>query len=220
MIRFEKKIMQTMIIGLVVFFLLSIPSFALVWGNNTQGVFGSDGKGEGESINGYIIDGAGYFLKAYSDILLFLNKIELAETRGLNFAEINAILDSAIDNMERVKSTYAMLCEKADATPYDQTVIEQLKTFDYISFQEQNALNPVIFREVKLYMASGNIRGAYYKILSATEKILGILKGIEKSTADNIFPPVPDLWKLNQACSNIFLFGQYLSMVFNALTNG
>ena len=213
MIRFEKKVMQTTVISVLVFLLFSIQSHSLIWVNDTELVFNGNGKDEEETIKVDIIDGAGYFLKAYSDILLFLNKIELAETRGLNFVEINTILDSAIENMEHLKFTYSRLCAKAEATPYNQSVLKRLKKFDYISCREKNTLTPVIFNEVKLYLSSGNIRGVYYKILLDTEKILSILKGIKEKTTDYVFPPVSDLWKLNQSCSDIFLFGKYVAIV-------
>jgi hypothetical protein len=213
MMRLEKKIMPRIIIGAMVFCIFSITSFALVFANTSDVVFEGEINNERYSIKKDVINGGGYFLKAYSDILLFLNKIELAEPRGLNFEEINTILDSAIENMERLKFTYSRLCAKAEATPYNQSVLKRLKKFDYISCREKNALNPIIFNEVKLYLSSGNIRGVYYKILSDTENILSILKSIKEKTTDYVFPPVSDLWKLNQYYSDILLFGKYVAIV-------
>ncbi|MDQ1353665.1 MAG: hypothetical protein QG657_3971, partial [Acidobacteriota bacterium] len=92
-------------------------------------------------IEGYVMEGAGYFLKSQSDTLLLLNKIELSDLNGVDYAELQQLVESALANMVNAKAKYSSLTQTADTAPYEQTVINLLKTFDYYSFQQTYGLN-------------------------------------------------------------------------------
>lgn len=168
----------------------------------------------------YVVEGAGYFLNAYSDVLLLLNRVETADVQGIDYPGMQEILARAVSRMEMAKTAYTHLKETADITPYNPMVIETLISFDYDGFCEENHLIGSIFDEVKNYLAGGDIRGIYTQMLSDTENILLLLYSIQKEVDAQQMPKLKDFWKLNQWCSHSLLSGQYVSQIFyNILEN-
>lgn len=176
---------------------------------------GSAGKSTRSSmIETYIIEGGGSFLNAQSDILLFLNKIEMSALKGIDFSELQAIIHNAIYHMREAKLSYDNLIKVAEVTPYNTGVINKLVSFNYNEFCDEKNLNPIIFKKVKEYLNAGDITGTYRKINSKFNKILGLLDVIKSEISLNKTPELADLWKLYQECSHTLLFGQYIAEVF------
>jgi hypothetical protein len=206
-------------IFLVVFtlFFLSVNVFGVIWANDTDTGFDDPGGGKAANITirQYVIEGAGYFLDAYSDTLLFLNKIELAELNGVDYTELSLILTRAIDHMTDARTTYINLKQKADQTPYNQHIITELMNFNYNEFQQVNALNIVIFEQVTGYLKKGDIRGIYNHLLLDIEDIFNLLIAIKAEVDSHVFPGISNIWQLNHTSSQSLVFGQYVSMVFH-----
>jgi len=170
-----------------------------------------------KTIKGYIIDGAGYFLKSNSDMQLFLSKIELSELNGTDYSELQNIINSAIENMENAKETYINLISIAKRTPYNPSVIEKLQLFDYSSFQEKNKLNADIFKQVETFLSNGNVNGIFEKLKEDMENILKKLYNIKSGVDSSRFPELSELWQVNQMNSVTMLFGQYATEILYAL---
>jgi len=82
-----------------------------------------------------------YFLSSQSDILLFLNRLELAGLSTPDYPELQNIIDRAVKNMEKAVETYKTLASTAAVTPYNQQVLSQLMRFDYTDYEKINGLN-------------------------------------------------------------------------------
>lgn len=210
---------------LVIFglFFLTAHSFALIYGNESDKGFGG-GSGGGKSptpiIRTYVIQGAGYFLNAHSDIVLFLDKTEWAELDGIDYAELQGIITNAIQHMQQANDTYFNLTQTADITPYNMEVIDQLTLFDYAAFQREKGLNSIIFADVEAYLSKGDIRGVYHRFLSVSENLLVQLNALKADIDARRFPQAQDLWNLNQYITKSLLFGQYTTQVFHQVTGG
>jgi hypothetical protein len=166
------------------------------------------------SIEGYIIEGAGYYLKANAGIQSLLNLVELQDMIGTDDAEMTRSVIAALDNITRARETFAKLIETAEATPYNPVVIEQLNHFAYDTFMTVNNLNPVIFNELASYLSRGDITGTFkhsYAGLCSLEKLL---ISIKEGLAMNQMPLLPVLWQLNETCAQTTLFGSYAARVF------
>jgi hypothetical protein len=166
------------------------------------------------SIEGYIIEGAGYYLKANAGIQSLLNLVELQDMNGTDDAEMTRSVIAALDNITRARETFAKLIETAEATPYNPVVIEQLNHFAYDTFMTVNNLNPVIFNELASYLSRGDITGTFkhsYAGLCSLEKLL---ISIKEGLAMNQMPLLPVLWQLNETCAQTTLFGSYAARVF------
>jgi hypothetical protein len=127
-------------------------------------------------------------------------------------------VDKALKNMESARETYCNLIRIADNTPYNQAIIEKLKSFDYEAFQEENGLNSFVFSYVKAYLGNGEIRKLYYDFSSTIEKIIGLLKQVKGQIDAGNFTPVKEIWKLNGLFSESLLFGQYVSQVLYSVS--
>lgn len=174
-------------------------------------------QGIGGHINYLVVKGASFFLESHSDFQLFLNKVELSEINGVNYDELNGIIDDAIAKMDSAQYTYYVLKVVAAETPYNQSVIERLKSFDYDEFFYGRDLNPVVFNKVKEYLYNGDITGAYCEMLSNKSLLLEKLLFVKSFVAKGSIPPISELWSLNQLYSNSLLFGQYIAMIFSSV---
>jgi hypothetical protein len=216
--RHLKKFLKVKIIigiGILVFF--SNYSFP-VWVVNSFPII-YDGSDDAQTmLDNYVIDGAGYFLEAYSNTLLLMKKIEWSSKEGLKTDEVKLLVEKSLKNMELAREAYANLTRTADNTPYNPVVIEKLKDFDYDAFQKDNGLNPWVFSAVKAYLANGEIRKLYYDFSSIIEKIIGLLKEVKGQIDAGNFTPVKEIWKLNGLFSESLLFGQYVSQVLYSVS--
>ncbi|MDQ1353833.1 MAG: hypothetical protein QG657_4140 [Acidobacteriota bacterium] len=166
------------------------------------------------TINQYIIEGGGYYLKSDSDFILLLNKVEMSGLYGLNYEEALRIVNSAVYNLERARVTYFKLTILADTTPYDLTVQSQLINFDYKGFQEGKGFNPNVFTLVEKYLSKGDIRGIYHKLYNDVSGILGRLYRVKAGLEKNELTAISDLWSIHQQYADSIFFGQYVAAVF------
>ncbi|MCX6581963.1 MAG: hypothetical protein NT166_17475 [Candidatus Aminicenantes bacterium] len=214
------KFVSRILLAVFVLFLVQVNVFALIYGNESQKGFGNPGgKSSGPTIKTYVLQGAGYFLNSYSDILLFLNKIELAELNGVDYIELQNIVTRAGENIQQQKDAYLNLTQLADATPYDPAVIDQLSSFDYAAFQREKALNSVIFADVQSYLSKGDIRGVYHRFLAVAETLQAQLNTIKTDIDAGRYPQPSALWNLDQISAQSLLFGQYTAEVFYRVMN-
>lgn len=219
----EFKSISKVFLVIIVLFFLTGHVFALVYGNESdKGFDGGSGGGKSSTpiIRTYVIRGAGYFLSAHSDILLFLDKTELAELDGVDYTELQGIITNALQHMQQAGDTYFNLTQTADITPYNMEVIDQLVQFDYAAFQQEKGLNAVIFADAAAYLSKGDIRGIYHRFLSVCENLLVQLNAIKADIDARRFPQAQDLWNLNQYTGKSLLFGQYTAQVFHQVTAG
>ena len=169
------------------------------------------------SLREYLINGAGYYLDSYSDALAFLKKVEMAELTGIEFSEMQALLNSALGNMEEANSNYTNLSIKAEYSTYNDAVVDELKKFPYEKFRKKHGLYKSTFNELVTFLRSGDVRGAYAKMQQNAEKLLTTIKDIKNTVDSSQFPDVPSLWRLNQSYSESMLFGQYMAGIFSKI---
>ncbi len=119
--------------------------------------------------------------------------------------------------MRSAKETYELLIKTAEATPYNQEVIDKLEKFDYVSFAQANDLNGIIFKEVEQRLGTGDITGCYKNAYAGIYNIEKLLVSMQYEATLSIIPRLPVLWKLNGLCSDTLIFCQYVAMVFHKI---
>jgi hypothetical protein len=214
---------------MILIIMLLVPGviFGTVWANWFECAYGECPESNSSSsvagiqsvghIGTLVIIGAGHFLKSHSDFQLFLNKYELSELHGICFEELQLILNNCIYSMESTKFTYYDLKTIAALTPYDQSVIENLKEFDYDGFLQGLNLNPAVFQKVRGFLSHGDVNGSINAIYLKTLKLLPMLYSIKIDIDKNTLPEISKLWELNQEYSNALLFGQYIAWIFKSI---
>jgi hypothetical protein len=190
---------------------------AYICGNGAGEGYGEGSDEKGSIIETYIIEGAAFFLKANSDIQLYLNRIELSVLNGTDYNEMMSILNSAYDNMAKAKESYDNLIKTAEVTSYNDVVIFKLSNFNYDEFAEKNSLNRTIFKEVEGYLGRGNINGAFRNIHTKFCEIIEKINFLKGKLSLNEMVEIKIYWKLNQDFCQTLLFGQYISEVFFAI---
>jgi len=217
MCRQKKRLLLKIFIGVFVFATFNVASYAYIWANYSE--CGFEGPCERSlsynlSIGDYIVESAGYFLKSHSDILLFLESVEMSEMNGIDYKELRTIIYGAIENMEKAKESCFNLKQKADATPYNQNVINLLLSFDYNAFQEERGLNIDIFKDVERFLVKGDVRGIYGLLLENSCEILDKLYAIKDFVDADTLPDISMLWRVNQDYMENLFLGQYAAEVF------
>ncbi len=215
---------------IILFFLIGVIIFisgsyghARLFSNSSDSSFegGDNTAGKGEAtltcpytIKELIIKGAEYFFKAQSDINLISEKVELADLEGVDFFSLCLAVNSALQNMNAARYYYYELQYKANHTPYNQAVIGKLMAFDYETFQEKNVLLKDVFFEVKGYLVEGDVRGIYSRTSAYFDTIITSLEDIKIDLEAGIIPTNNHMWSLNQVCTKVHMFGQYVARVF------
>jgi hypothetical protein len=191
--------------GLVVLF-ASVTLFGVVFGNH--GESGYIGGGEGykaidNPLKTLVITGAGHFIQSQALYQQFLHKIELAELYGVNYDELRGMINDTLANIDSARTAYYDFIKLAAVTPYNESFIAALESFDYDGFREKNHLNAIIFSKLAalLYRNSGKISRLLHKVKYAVDK--------------DIFPGITVLWQINRVYFDSYIFGQYAAMVFN-----
>jgi hypothetical protein len=179
-----------------------------------------DDSGEkNTSIKSAIIDGAGNYLTAYSDYLLFLNRVELSSENSPGYDEMQTFLHRCLEKLNRAKTAYLALNQNAANTSYNFEIIYRLIFFNYDLFQWERGLNPHIFKEVEKYLSPGNVNGIFDRLLSVTETLILKVAAVKEMVDAYQFPDLNSIWRLNQLFSETLLFGQYAAEVFQAVGN-
>jgi hypothetical protein len=211
-----KQIKTITIIGLIIILNITLSAFFVF--NGSYGAFCIDCKippPTNGNINGYIIEGASNFLKSYSDILLLMQMVEVDTG---NTEDMNEIIQNAIRSLGDSKTDYDNLCFLAEVTPYNITVINRLKDFDYDAyFNGEKGLNPAVFNRVKAFLKSGDVKGVYNAMFQDISEIMEKLKSIENGINAAGLPDIIELRELNQLYSNDLLFGQYAAQIFSEI---
>jgi hypothetical protein len=185
------------------FMMINNYCFPWIWCNGSTGGYNEDPQPPG--IQGNIpmemllIDGAGYFIKARSNVQAFLYMFELLIdiiNAGLAFEE---------------------LIKVAEATPYNLDVIEKLNRFDYDTYLNEHGLNPFIFGTVRDYLEKGDITGTFKYLYQRLKEIRQMLLIIRESTTGNLLPVLPICWKLNERYAETALFGSYIARIFKEI---
>lgn len=73
----------------------------------------------------------------------------MSEMDGPDYCKMREILYGMIEDMERARYTYYIINYIMQITPYKESVIERLKSFDYDGFREKAGLMPLVFDRVK-----------------------------------------------------------------------
>ncbi len=217
------KIFNLKIFVLIIIFAVA-PSYAfsILMANGAGGGYDEGSGGEslgcgGSFIENYIIAGAGYYLEAYSSILSFFNRVELADENSRDFYQWQSILYKAITRVNQAAAAYDLLIREAEAASYNETVLLKLKNFDYARFRVTFGLKIEIFQEVETYLKAGDITGVFKRIRANFKEIHSRLETLYAEVAQYKMPALVSLWDLNELCSSTLLFGQYVSRVFYSL---
>jgi hypothetical protein len=202
--------------GLVVLF-ASMTLFGVVFGNHGESGYigGSEGyKAIDNPLKIMIITGAGNFIQSQALYQQLLHKIELAELYGVNYDELRGMINDTLVNIDSARTAYYDFIKLAAVTPYNESFIAALGSFDYDGFRLKNHLNVIIFSKLAALLKNGNLTGVYEEIYQKTGEISRLLHVVKASVDKDIFPGIPVLWEINRVYFDSYLFGQYAAMIF------
>lgn len=215
----HKYLISMVLTGICILLLIGMNAYPFINCNGAGGGYGDGSDDEsicsyGGTIEFYIVQGAGYFLEANMDIQSLLRQVELQDLQGINYQEMQAVVNSALENMNNAKQAYELLIQTALKTPYNQPVIEILKDFDYESFSKEYGLSGVIFEKVRGFLQKGDITGVFKYTHSRCLEIIDLLDTIKQSVTRDQLPGLSIFWRLNESTADVSLFGSYVARVF------
>ena len=215
----HKHLISMVLTGICTLLLIGMNAYPFINLNGSGGGYGDENDGGnicsyGGAIEFYIVQGAGYFLEANMDIQSLLRQVELQDLQGIDYQEMQAVVNRARENMNNAKQTYELLIQTAQKTPYNQPVIEILKNFDYESFVKENSLNGAIFEKVRGFLQKGDITGVFKYTHSRCLEIIDFLDAINQAVSRYNLPGLSIFWRLNERAAGVSLFGSYVARVF------
>jgi hypothetical protein len=215
----KHRYLLTLLIGIVILMVFNVYLLPYISLNGSGGGYGdspTDGKSIGvNEIEGYVIEGAGNYLEAKSSIEAILNRVEYKDVKGIDYDELSLLAVNALVKIQAAAAAYEQLIDIAEKTPYNQVVIDRLKSFDYDRFMGENNLNPVIFKEAALYLSGGDITGIYKHTYREVKAIESLLLTVKESVSMRTLPGIPVFRQLNEQCCATSLFGSYCARVFH-----
>ncbi len=207
--------------------ILSLNAFPIIFGNGSGGGYcdndplpgcpGTFSLAPGFSIETYVEEGAGYFLQANASFLALLNRVEMSNQQGVDYDELKKLAEETRQNLENAVSTYALLVELAENTPYNTEVTGKLKTFDYYGLMVKSGLNRVIFSKTARYLSTGDITGMFKHIHGEMQAIETLLAAVRGDITAGRMPELPLLWDTHKTFSDTSMFGQFAARVLYAL---
>lgn len=192
-------------------------------GNWAERAFDGTGNSQtvvlSETLESYIIAGAGNILNGYSAYLQLLNRVEMAtEPSTLDYNECVSMINRSIERINNARNAYVNLLAQSLNNPYNQMFIDRLVTFDFALFKKERALYGNTMDRVQQLLGKGDVRGLFAQLLTGTESILSLLNKIKASVDSGSFPEMSSLWRTNQAFSETMLLGQYAAEIFFAVS--
>lgn len=195
-------------IGVLIFFVFSMSLSAVIWYNDSDIAF------DHIVLNRYVIEGAAAFIESYSNFLLLLSHAELGERDIQNGKKYLGI---AIEKLKNAINKYEELKKKAESSKNKQSIIDDLKKFDYDSLKKNKRLIETIFESVRMHLKKGEILETYEIMLSDCNTILNTLKILHEEIKKGVFPEKSKLWDLSHSYSESMFFGQYVARVFGGI---
>jgi len=214
-LKVSKAIIRFVLFALIILS-LNFNVFSRIIANRGDDIYNDSGL-KTSSIKSLIVEGAGNYLTAYSDYLLFLNRVELSGENNPGYEEMQALLNSCLEKLQRARTAYLSINQITVNTPYYPEMIYRLIFFSYDFFQWERGLNPSIFKEVKKYLSTGNVNGIFDRLLSVTDALIIKVTAVKEMVDTYTFPGLDSIWRLNQLFSETLLFGQYGAEVFQAV---
>ncbi len=196
--------------------MITTNAYALIDCNGVgDGYTNRPGKkaGENNAVEKIVIEAAGHFLKAQSEMLHFCKLYELQD-RGIDYDQWQTSLEKTTRHIQNAKESYLKLVTTAKNTPYNRLTVSSLKAFAYDSFMEEHRLNSDVFQRVEALLSAGNIDGIFVSVLKIIVQIEKLLQQISDAAAAGTVPELSTVWRINQFFTENHLFGQYVARVF------
>jgi hypothetical protein len=205
--------------------IFAVNAYPFIFANGAGGGYGGNGD-EGstgiqsvdyQSIEYYIQAAGTYYLEANSNIQTILKLVEQQEIRGVNYFEMQMVVNRALYYMQMAKQTYWKLILEAEATPYNETALAKLRDFDYESFMEKNSFNPVLFDLVRQYLQNGDITGMFKRTYADVSVMIDLLVNIRDTVSQYRLPSISLFRQLNERQALASVFGSYAARVFSEI---
>lgn len=212
-----KKTNFLCVLVLVVGFVLGFsPALQAAWVGNSigGGAGGTESSSEAES---FVIDGASYFLRSYSDIFLLLNESEAGLKTGFNLDRAHQQVQSALSMVLLSRSSYSRALVAIRSMDFDPGWMQALKAFDYQGLAAARHLHPIVMDRVAGFLKSGDVIGLYQQFMDDLKTMSTSLLNIDKDAKKGIVPGMETLRTLYQDYSDFMLFGYYTSLVFSEI---
>jgi len=220
----KKLIVKALLVTIVTAF-LCMNVYAYIDLNGSGGGYGNAGESSGGSsicsqnndLEYFIMLGAGHYLDAKTDIQQLLKTVEWQDIRGVNYTNMQGLVDSALYHMKNALYISELLIGTAEVTPYNETVQALLKDFDYNAYMLENGLNKGSFEIVRQHLQTGDITGIFKRTHANYTKIVQLLEAVKKEVYNNTMPGLSIFWQLNETLDNTSTIGSYTARIFAAI---
>lgn len=218
--KIKSKLLFKTLIILLFLPLMAIHSFPRIFANGSGSGYQTGEEnlnGAANEIESIVIRGACEYLQAYAENLIFFKQLEINPLQGIDLKACQERLDRSLSHLDQAMETYKLLIQRAENTPYNETVLSRLRDFDYKGFMNRKGFDGEIFKQVKEHLIMGDITGFYKMIYNRMNRIRSILETFNIDFSKNKMPSVTTLWQLNRMYYDTLMAGQFVAIVFNTV---
>jgi len=221
----QKKLTLKALLVIIITAFLCMNVYSYIKNNGAGGGYEGGGESNGEpsicsqnnDIEYFIMLGAGHYLDAKTDIQQLLKAVEWQEIQGVNYNDMQGLVDSALYHMKNAGYTYEILIGTAEVTPYNEVVQALLKGFDYDAYMLENDLNKSLLDIVRHHLQAGDITGIFKRTYTGYTKIIQLLEAVKKDLYNDKMPGLSVFWQLNETLDNTSTIGSYAARVFKEI---
>ena len=214
----KKNHLLNIFLGVIILLSIGIPGFSLTCQNGAGGgTGGGDKAAEVNPVENLVIQGAIYYLQSCSDVQAILKRVEQSAFKPVDYAEMQQVVNEALDQIKAARVTYEALLKTAAETPPNPAFILGLQNFDYQAFMTENGLIEPVFKKVEEYLSRGDVPGLLASVYVELKSIESQLQYIRKYVSIYRLPALSVFWKLNETCAAASLLGSYSTRVFYAV---
>lgn len=221
----QKDLILKVLLIIVATVFLGLNAYSYIYSNGAGGGYGGNEESgevasfcnQHDEIEYYIILSAGYYFNANNDIQQLLRRVEWQGIQGVNYIEMQGLVEDALFNMNNAVNNFDILIEIAEATPYNEEVLALLKNFDYDNFMLENGLNKVLFDVVRQYLQAGDITGIFKYLYPNYTKIIALLDATKIEVDNYKLPELSVFWQINETLADTSTIGSYIARIFAAI---
>ncbi len=170
--------------------------------------------GESEAIRLKVVDSASLLLQSTSEAYLFMNEVELAEVRGLDFDAAQHRIQLAMGKLVQAREAMERVIQLTLAGGVPGERRRTLSGFDYANMADQYSLNGEIMGKVTSFLIRGDVVGLYRQHVDNLRTIETLLLYLDGEIGQGRRPENDRMWPVLRLYNETLLLANYATMVF------
>lgn len=149
--------------------------------------------------------------KAYSEVLVLLQRIELMDNQQLDYKELIRHTDNAILSLGEGKKACSLSIRIANRAKDQSLQLKSLRIKDPAYVVKGVVVNDVIYKQFASYISNGDLAGYFKHLSRAFDQSRDTLVMIKKELRAGQVPDLKLFWSINELMSETTILNSYMT---------